>query len=300
MSASTPPLPSADVSCIIPTHDRPELLERALRSVAAQTTAPTQIIVADDLGLARTREDVARLAADLGITLAYVDTRPDHGRSTAGRNRNGGAAVATGDFLAFLDDDDVWDPRFLELTLARIDRSTDLVASWLSNVRGDLRSLWLRPAEGNTADDVLYNAQISGSNFVVRADAFHAIDGFDPRLRVKNDNDFMVRFLDAGHIYAVVPISLVDRHSHDLGHLTGSGRARYDGLQLYLDIYGERMSRAQHRQMRRVMHSALRGPDSALALRVYHSAAQLALTSPRELAGALRFRKIFGRQRMFN
>ena len=301
MPASTPPEPlSAPISCIIPTHDRPALLERAVRSIAAQTVQPQQIIVADDLGLGRTRAEVDRLRTELAAPLTYVDSRPDAGGSTAGRNRNAGAATASGEFLAFLDDDDVWDPRFLELTLARIGAGPELVATWLSNVRGDVRSLWLRPEEGRSADDLLYNAQLSGSNFVVRAEAFHAIGGFDPTLQVKNDNDLMVRFLDAGFDYAVVPTSLVDRHSHDLGHLTGGGRRRYEGLDRYLDIYGARMSRAQRRQMRRVMHSALRGRDATLPTRIYYSAAQLAMTSPRELAGAVRLRTIFGRKRMFN
>lgn len=271
-----------------------------MRSIAEQTVRPRQIIVADDLGLARTRADVDRWRTELGAPLLYVDTHPDAGPPTAGSNRNAGAASASGDYLAFLDDDDVWDPRFLELTLERMGEGVDLVTTWLSNVRGEVRSVWLRPEEGRSADEILYNAQVSGSNFLVRADAFRAIGGFDPTLRVKNDNDFMVRFLDAGSSYAVVPASLVDRHSHDFGHLTGGGRRRYEGLVHYLDIYGTRMSRAQRRQMHRVMHAALRGPDAGTPTRIYHSVAQLALTSPRELTTAVRLRKLFGRARMFN
>lgn len=298
MSASPPP--TVDISCVVPTHDRPDLLHRALGSVAAQTCLPREVVVADDLGLRQTHDDVVRLQQDFPTTLTYVDTRPDSNVATAGRNRNAGAATATGTYLAFLDDDDVWRPRFLESVLDRMSDGTDLVATWLSNVRGPARSLWLCPEEGKCADQLLYNAQVSGSNFLVRAECFAAIGGFDPTLRVKNDNDFMIRFLDAGFGYAVVRESLVDRHSHDLGHLTGSGRRRYEGLQRYLEIYGPRMSATQRRQMRRVMHSALRGSDSSLPARLYHSAAQTALTSPREMVGALRLRRTFGRRRLFN
>lgn len=96
------------VSAIIPTHNRAEMLARAIRSVQSQTYPHLEIIVVDDASQDNTRE-VAESFSDPRIRYIRHDT--NRGGSAA---RNTGIRVATGEFIAFLDDDDEWEPEKTE------------------------------------------------------------------------------------------------------------------------------------------------------------------------------------------
>jgi glycosyltransferase involved in cell wall biosynthesis len=111
------------VSVIIPTRDRPELLNAAVQSVLRQTRAVEQIIVVDDAS--ESRGAFATLAA-LSPTIEIV-TRSVRGGPAAARNT--GIDRARGEFLLFLDDDDLIDPRFVEegLAVLRLQPAADAV-----------------------------------------------------------------------------------------------------------------------------------------------------------------------------
>ncbi len=272
----------ATVSCVVPTHDRPEMLTRAVRSILAQSRRPLEVIVVDDLSQQRVRDTVAALQDEAGPPVRYVAAK-GQALGTAGSSRNIGAAHAVGDLLAFLDDDDTWQPEFLQHLVDTLTRAgADFAVSWVGYRKSDRTVPGLRITEGLRAGQCLCGAGLTGSNVVIHRVAFDRVGGFDPTLVVSNDNDLMVRLLDAGARYAVVPQDLVVRHSHDQGHLTTKSERRARGIERYYDRYRSRMSRGQRRVMRRLIHSARRGPDRPLPARAYHAAAQAALTSPRQ------------------
>ena len=88
------------VSVVIPTHNRPRLLEAALESVLAQDV-PLEVIVVDDASMPPAAE--LPITDDPRVTVIRLDQSVG---PTKARNR--GIELATGDFIAFLDDDDVW------------------------------------------------------------------------------------------------------------------------------------------------------------------------------------------------
>src|SRR5690606_32732850 len=124
---------------------------------------------------------------------------------TAGSSRNVGARLATGDLLAFLDDDDMWEPDHLEsLHAVLLDEHADVAVGWTRS--DDPGFVFARIRPGLTARQVVsVNPGFVGSNFLITAEAFAAVGGFDPTLRVSNDQDLLVRLLAAGRTYAVVP-----------------------------------------------------------------------------------------------
>lgn len=103
------------VSVIIPAYNSASTVIRALQSVVAQTRAPLEIIVVDDASTDTTREIAANFASTSSIPLRVISQPTNGGPSNA---RNTGWDAATGDYIAFLDADDQWHPRKIELQYA--------------------------------------------------------------------------------------------------------------------------------------------------------------------------------------
>jgi glycosyltransferase involved in cell wall biosynthesis len=100
------------VSVIIPTRNRPALLLAALHSVLRQTRPVDQIIVVDDGTDAR---EWPQAIEELSPLIEVIHRSPSEGVAAA---RNHGLGRARGNYLLFLDDDDLIDPRFVEQGLA--------------------------------------------------------------------------------------------------------------------------------------------------------------------------------------
>ena len=117
-----------EVSVVVATHARPRYLERALRSVLAQTHPAREIIVVDDnAGLpsarAQTTALIASLRAELPAGTSLIHRILPESLGGAGA-RNRGAGEATGEYLAFLDDDDWWLPEKLEKQVAAFETAS--------------------------------------------------------------------------------------------------------------------------------------------------------------------------------
>lgn len=100
--------PSLTVSVVIITYERPQYVETCLRHLAALRTAPHQVIVVDASGDGRTRELISR------DFLHVVYLRNDLGRGTMSESRQIGLAAATGDIVAYIDDDAYVDEEWLD------------------------------------------------------------------------------------------------------------------------------------------------------------------------------------------
>lgn len=108
------------VSVIIPTHNRRGMLREAIASARAQTLPPTQIIVCDDGSTDGTEEDFREPDA----LLTYL-RQAQAGPAAA---RNMGLRAAQGDAVAFLDSDDVWTPRKLEVQCGLLESDPEIGA----------------------------------------------------------------------------------------------------------------------------------------------------------------------------
>ncbi|HLI74756.1 MAG TPA: glycosyltransferase [Acidimicrobiales bacterium] len=93
------------VSVVLPTRDRPDRLIGALASVLAQSYPDLEVVVVDDASRVRADETVRELASDPRVDVVRLD-RP----SGAAAARNAGIARSSGEIVAFLDDDDRWEP----------------------------------------------------------------------------------------------------------------------------------------------------------------------------------------------
>lgn len=261
----------SDVTVVIPTHRRDAFLEEAIASVVAQRLPPAGLIVSDDVGSSSTAQAVARWQREAPFPVRYLDSSgPAAG--TAGASRNAGARLVTTGCLAFLDDDDVWDPTFLRDTLAALRADdVDFTVAWTA---ADVSGFeFARISPGLAAGDVVArNPGFVGSNFLIRTAAFRTVGGFDPTLPVSNDKDFLVRALQAGLRYGVVPRALVTNRIHSFGQLTDKSPKRLDGIHRYMTKHAALLSPRDERYLRAQIASVRRATAPSPVARLRHTA----------------------------
>jgi glycosyltransferase involved in cell wall biosynthesis len=113
------PSTTPGVSVIVPTHNRPALLHEALSSVLSQKVLPAEIIIVDDAS----DPPVSLPASRNGLPLRLLRHEQTRGGAAA---KNTGAQAAQGELIAFLDDDDLWAPSYLEHATAHLTQHGDI------------------------------------------------------------------------------------------------------------------------------------------------------------------------------
>jgi glycosyltransferase involved in cell wall biosynthesis len=111
-------MPGPLVTCIIAVYNGERYLGEAIDSILAQTYQPLRVVVADDGSTDRT----ADVAAQYATRIIYLH-QSNHGYAAA---KNLGLSAAQGDFVAFLDADDLWHPEKLERQIARFRERPEL------------------------------------------------------------------------------------------------------------------------------------------------------------------------------
>jgi len=189
------------ISVIMPCHNVGEYVEEALHSVAEQTYPPHEIICIND---ASTDDTVDRLRRT-GIDIRLIDA--DCRNAAAARNR--GAAIATGDWLAFHDADDIWLPTHLARAVEMLEQG-DAVAHYgkhgqllPSGCRCDVTPF--EPDDGSPLHalraEQCYRLFIHGPHalatpgFVVNHSRFDEVCGFDEQQRRRHDIELFHRLV---------------------------------------------------------------------------------------------------------
>jgi len=191
------------VSCIMAAWNAETTILESVQSVLAQSLGDLELIVIDDGSTDRTPE----LLSTLDDPRLTVQRQPNAGPSAA---RNHGARLARGEYLAFIDSDDVWLPDKLLRQLEALEQSLDAAVAygWTDFVDANLKPLCADDRatySGSVYKELLaHNFISSGSNTLIRRDAFSAVGGFDETLRAAEDWELHVR-LAAGYHFAYVP-----------------------------------------------------------------------------------------------
>jgi glycosyltransferase involved in cell wall biosynthesis len=203
------------VTVIIPTLNRQTLLLRTLRSVLAQTGVLLSVVVVDDGGDDGTWDAVQSLG-DPRVRLLHHETR--RGVSAA---RNSGLALATTEWVAFVDDDDIWAPDKLQGQLAAI--AADGSARWSCvgsvNIDDEATVLWWADPlnERDLSRALLRSNSIpgGGSGVLASTGLSRAVGGFDETMSNLADWDFYLRLAQESPVAAV--------HAPMVGYLVHPG-----------------------------------------------------------------------------
>ncbi len=224
-----------DVSVVIPTRNRGHLLATTLRSVLRQRGVDVEVIVVDDASADQTAH----------VTREFDDARLQMLRHATPRGpnaaRNTGARKARGEWLAFIDDDDLWAPDKLARQLgAAVDTGCDWAYAGSVNVNERLEVIHgVPPPTPAQAVAALshYNAiPASASNVIVRRAAFVTAGGFNETLRVCEEWDLWIR-LARGGPPACVPRPLVAYRMH-AGNASLDASAIIEGARAIERLHG--------------------------------------------------------------
>lgn len=193
------------------------MLRQAIQSVLDQTYQDFELIVVDD-GSTDNTPDVVASFSDPRIR--YI-RQVNQERSMA---RNNGVNASNGEFVSFLDSDDVWLPHKLAMQVDLMDRFPDVVLVYGSDVHMDERNHLLTPHDllnqsdepvvKNFSDDLLLSCPLTAVSMLMRRTEFDRTGGFDPSLSFSEDWDFWIRVSELGPFCSVqVPVSAVRIHS---------------------------------------------------------------------------------------
>lgn len=171
---SAPLMPTTSV--VIPAYNAAGTIVAAIRSALAQTLPALEILVIDD----GSTDDTEAAVRPFGERVRWI--RQAHGGPGAARNR--GVAEAQGEWVAFLDADDLWLPRKLEIqreTLRRVPEADAVQCSayLVNDALEVIEARWCRPDQNTLLDALSFrNLPALSSTLLVRKRCLEAVGGF--------------------------------------------------------------------------------------------------------------------------
>lgn len=232
------------VSVVIPTYNRRDNVQNAIQSVLAQTFSDREVVVVDD---GSTDDTGQALREAFGDRIRYY-FQHNQGASVA---RNRGIAEARGEWIAFLDSDDIWEPEKLDWQFRALQQFGPQCGACYTDVRlfnhSETRTFFQLAEENYRHEGQLgVNAEVmrllvrpGGAGMVVclsslmaRTDLIRRT-GFDPTLLYSQDSEFMFRLaLLTGFCYVNEPLVRFDRSPAETRHVGVS--ADWNKLEFFL------------------------------------------------------------------
>jgi glycosyltransferase involved in cell wall biosynthesis len=265
------------VSVIIPCYNAERWVGKAIQSCLDQTYQPREVIVVDDGSTDQSRQAVLAAGRNVNVNVKLIECA--HRGASAARNQ--GLAAAAGDYVQFLDADDLMSRKKIELQAAVAAHSRDIVpcGPWL----------WLRQSSGrwtteplgkdmNCAGDLVHQ-WLEGHFFATHCFLWPRktvveLGGWDESLSGCQDGDLFMRAVLEGVKIRFVPESVV---YYRTGHAGASLSTRRD-----LHSLKSRIRVLDKAQATLESRDALRKYQAVLAQRHYALARAYALSQPNE------------------
>ena len=201
------------VSVIIPVYNRAELIAQAIASVLRQTFQDFELLAVDDGSRDNTWETLQRYGPPVWAL------RQEHRGVSAARNL--AIQNASGEYLAFLDSDDLWLPQKLARQVQYLDQHPEVALAHCDGWVIEGREVPAAPAalptyysnrpppHGPEAPARLMSTPIITSHLLARTEAVKRLGGFAEDLTIHEDADLILRFLEAGETIGYLPEPLV-------------------------------------------------------------------------------------------
>lgn len=231
-------MPLGRVGVVIPTFNRPALVEAAVASVRAQDRHASQIIIVDDGGHTEMPDALLALEASGELTILRV---PNNGAAVA---RNAGAVHCDTDYLLFLDDDDTLYPDALAGLAGVLDQHPEATAV----AGGGRRRFGVqepRPPEFPCVspmhfEDLMRGNALFNSATLVRRDAFQLVGGYETAVPLAEDWDLWLKLARLGPIMPSETVA-IEYYVHG-GNMTRTSKVARMAITL-VTHYWPRLSR---------------------------------------------------------
>ena len=248
------------VSVIIPVHNRPRELKRAVASVLAQTYSNFEIIIVDDCSTDNTFDVIRELQAqDLRIK-GFRNEKNGGGAHT----RNQGVLHSRGELIAFLDSDDEWSPEKLEKQLSLLDRVGDnsIIVTYFKVVGGGYDAGDYgkgRIITGRIREQLLKgHCGARTSTILVRREYFDRVGGFSDDLQSMQEYDLWIKLAE---FYSVecVPEFLVVLHTDADVRISINPAHRLTGIEMFYEKWADTIEREVGREYVKRLKDAHQG-----------------------------------------
>jgi glycosyltransferase involved in cell wall biosynthesis len=199
---------SSDISVVIPFYNREQYIDEAVQSVLAQTLKPLEIIIVNDCS----RESARRYLDRFADVCKIVDLEQNVGLAGS---RNAGISAARGEFVALLDDDDIWMPEKLAVQRKYMEDHPECtmvhsrVCAFYTNAADHVFGRFDPWQPLSLAQALRDEYWAVPSTMMFRTAAIRVIDGFDSSFRECEDRDFLIRVAAAGHRIEGIPDPLI-------------------------------------------------------------------------------------------
>ncbi len=226
------------VSIVVPTFNHASFLKDAINSIRAQTYSHWQAIIINNFSTDDTIDIVAGFHDDRIRLINF------HNEGIIAASRNQGIHHATGEFVAFLDSDDVWYPGKLAACVSELLEGNDLVCHgelWVGDSTGP-REMQYGPQSRATYRQLLYRGNcISTSATVVRRSILVALDGFSerPDFVTAEDYDLWLRIANLTQQIEFIPQMLGEFRRHG----GNASNAVLRNMSAELSVIGDHFSR---------------------------------------------------------
>ncbi len=226
------------VSVIIPTHNRVNMLVRAVKSVLNQTFKNFELIIVDDASEEKeaTKKTIKELK-DKRIRYYYKTREPHNSSST----RNEGIKLAKGEFIAFLDDDDEWLPKKLEKQLDFFKKDPEIVLVYTRKYFIKDNKLTLKKdvnsnVFGRVSLRDLAFSEITPSTVMIRKRCISECGFFDENLDCAGDREFWIRISRCGRI-GFSPEYLIKYHIHKSPNTSSNNKKKIISEKYFINKY---------------------------------------------------------------
>lgn len=210
-----------DITTVIPTYNRANLIGRSIQSVLDQKDAECFVLIVDDCSTDNTESVVKEYIKKYPSLIKYYKAEENKGPAAA---RNIGAKMANTDWIAFNDSDDVWhlDKLKKQIEYRNSHPEYDLIYTGYRGYHenGVITTTPDRDfgtvLEGNIYDSLLIRNSVGCPTVMVKRDEFLSSGGFDETYNCIEDWEFIIRFA-ANHMIGFIDEDLVDAYISNSG-----------------------------------------------------------------------------------
>lgn len=244
------------VSIVVPTHNRADMVQRAIGSLLNQTYKNLEIIVCDD-GSSDNTQEVLKGYYDKRIKILKNETPKG-----ACNVRNKGIFASSGEFITFLDDDDEFLPTRIEEMINVWDDKWAYIATGLQYIKKNNKSFIHIPNKTITLESMLYEIT-TGNSILTKKERLIKLEGFDESLLSSQDYDMWIRLnIHYGDGYTVQEPLFIMHTEHEMPRITVSSKK----VKGHFDFYIKHKSIMNEKQRKSKIFELLRYKNKRVSI----------------------------------